>query len=44
MASIRTRIGPVDDPRKVTLEEILESEQLLGYRYEQVQGSPGSRR
>jgi len=38
MATVRTRIGPADHGRKMTLEEFLEAEEEEGYRYELARG------
>jgi Uma2 family endonuclease len=38
MATITTRIGPLDHGRAMTIEEFLEAEEELGYRYELARG------
>ena len=38
MATVRTRIGPADHGRKMTLEEFLEAEEEPGHRYELARG------
>ena len=40
MATIATRIGPLDNGRKMTIEEFLEAEEEPGYRYELAMRSP----
>jgi Uma2 family endonuclease len=38
MATITTRIGPLDNGRAMTIDEFLEAEEELGYRYELARG------
>jgi Uma2 family endonuclease len=38
MATVATRIGPLDHGRKMTMEEFLEAEEEEGYRYELARG------
>ncbi len=38
MATVRTRIGPADNGRRMTLEEFREAEEEGGYRYELARG------
>src|SRR5947209_20577941 len=38
MATVRTRIGPADQGRKMTLEEFWEAEEQPGYLYELARG------
>jgi Uma2 family endonuclease len=38
MATVATRIGPLDNGRKMTIEEFLEAEEEPGYRYELARG------